>query len=85
MWSVTWQRTQFAGIDGSPKARYHAVVDDKKLDDFYIEASRAGVELSGKLQITTFPDLNPFAKALADAWRDHQKWKPRITSTLSGH
>jgi hypothetical protein len=82
--AMKFSRVQFTQIDGEPKSRY-TLEGDERLDPFCIEASRAGVELKNDLAITKNEDMQPFAKAVADAWKDHLKFKPKLSKTLSGH
>ena len=78
-------RKKFNGIDGRPKTHHALVVPEGEESPFHIEASAAGIVIKGTLEITTFNDQRPFAKAVADAWVDHTKFKPKFASTLSGH
>lgn len=74
---------KMSGIDGQAKVVFTLV--EPAISTFQIEASRQGVKLRGELELTQFVDLQPFAKAVTDAWREHLKLVPKISKTLSGH
>jgi hypothetical protein len=86
-------RTSFVGLEGRVvRFTLAKQFDDKKKltvqdegSDFYIEASRAGVRVKGDMRIDDFMHLDPFAKAITDAWKEHKKLIPQISTTLSGH
>ena len=87
---LSFQKVPHQTIDGQQKFRFVAVRTESNENSitelgFFIEAGRAGVEMSGKFTISDFKDLQPFAKAVSDAWREHQRLLPKITRTLSGH
>ncbi len=74
-------RTKLDSLMGYTVVRY----TPKDNDGFFFEASRKGVKLKGEIEVTEFTDLQPLAKALSDAWRDHKKLIPKIEKTLTGH
>jgi hypothetical protein len=81
---MEWVRTRFDGLDGLPKYRY-SPKDQGTTPEFWIEASRKGVELKGNLVLAQYADLQPFAKAIGDAWKDHRKFMPNLGANLAGH
>lgn len=56
-------------------------VVEHRIDGFAIVASKEGVSVSGlSPTFKTENDLDDFAKAVADAWRDHLKLKPKLAT-----
>lgn len=54
---------------------------------FTIKCSSSGMTFEGNMskEIVTHSDLQAFAKAVAEAWSEHQKLAPKIVSSLAGH
>lgn len=53
---------------------------------FDIAANIEGVVLSGiSPALDSYGELNDFAKALSDAYKDHLTLKPKIVTNISGH
>lgn len=52
---------------------------------FSLLASREGVLVRGAIKFESNADLQAFAKALSDAWKDHLSLKPKIVTSLAGH
>ncbi len=53
---------------------------------FEIVASRRGIEFRGESpHLESVGDLDIFAKAVGDAWKDHLALLPKLATTLSGH
>ena len=87
---LVFRKTKYDSLDGSTKCRYKAFDESQEMPsqeiDFYIEASRAGIVIHGELPVEDRAKLEPFAKAVSDAWSDHKKFKPQIVTTnLAGH
>lgn len=81
---LKFKRVQFSGIDGQPKTR-QVEVKEAGIDGFSIEASGVGIKVKGEMTITMREDLQPFAKAVADAWKDHVAFRPKLNTNLAGH
>lgn len=81
---MEWVRTKIDGLDGLPKYRY--TIKEQGLNpEVFVEGSRKGVELKGNLVLSRYEDLQPFAKAIGDAWKDHKKLMPNLKANLAGH
>jgi hypothetical protein len=77
---LKFSKNKFDTLDGSVKVRNTS--DD---GHFFLEASRAGVHISGELDFTSLADLETFAKTMADTWKEHTRLKPKIETSLAGH
>lgn len=73
-------KTKFDALDGKTVVAY--TTEDSA---FAIKASKAGVSFQGELTIEDQSELQQFAKLLSDAWTDHRKLVPKLSTTLSGH
>jgi hypothetical protein len=53
---------------------------------FAIRADKQGIRFLGDSPyLENQEELQEFAKLVADAWREHHKLKPRLTTNLAGH
>ena len=60
--------------------------DDGSIQPFQIIASSAGVTFDGlSSTLESRAELDQFAKAVADAWKEHEALKPKILRSLAGH
>lgn len=73
-------KTKYDALDGKVIVAY--TTEDSA---FTIKASRAGVSFQGELMIEDMGGLQQFAKLMSDAWTDHRKLVPKLSTTLSGH
>lgn len=57
---------------------------EHKLEDgeFILKASLSGVGMSGPLTLASDDDLQDFARALSDAWKDHMLLKRAVVKSL---
>ncbi len=55
-------------------------------DPFTMIATGSGIRMQGRSRVIyTMEDLQSWAKAVDDVYREHQTLKPKLSATLSGH
>lgn len=87
---MKFTRTKFTTLDGSTKVRFdldHGDTPKEEQVEFYMDATRSGIEFKGHLKMKTMDDLQKFASQIDKVWRDHLSLKKggQIVSTLAGH
>jgi hypothetical protein len=80
---MKFKREKVPNLMGEAEVRFTEEPKEDQQDAPYpplqITASKRGVFLSGNSTwIEGMDDLQSFAKAMSDAWRDHVKLKPQI-------
>lgn len=74
-------KTKIDGLDGLTKVRFRVEGND----EFQLQADRRTVEIQGTLHIGSMPELEAFAQMMSQAWTEHTKLKPKLSTNLSGH
>lgn len=72
--------TKFDSLDGKTVVGFTS--EDSS---FSMRASRQGVEVQGVIVLTSQSELQEFAKLMSDAWTQHRKLMPNLTTNLAGH
>lgn len=85
-----FQRRKATSIEHGPVYIHELVIEGVGLAPgekaiFSITASRSGIKLDGVLHLGNQSELRDFAKLISDAFKDHQKLKPHLSATPSGH
>jgi hypothetical protein len=78
---MKFERKKISALTGNTEV--HFSLDSS---DFKIIADQSGIRLRGESPtLYENEELQSFAKAVSDAFKDHLKLKPKLVSTLSGH
>jgi predicted Zn-dependent protease with MMP-like domain len=84
--SAKYNREKKDSLLGETVVEFREVNDAAEETGFKIIGSPRGVELSGSSSVfTSNSDLQLFAKAVSDAWREHEKLRPKIIASIAGH
>lgn len=78
----TFTKTKHSGLDGKTVVGW---VEDQS--DFQVRATMEGVWFQGmmKMKLSTMAELQDFAELISEAWAEHAKLKPRITTSFNDH
>lgn len=78
---VKFNKDKYTRLDGTTVFTFTA--DEIEAQPFRITCDRGGINFSGTLKrpLGRRHDLNEFAKLITDAWAEHLKLAPKISST----
>ncbi len=69
---MKFEKVDHKRFDGTKVIRYQAKGDDGTDLGLSLEATFQGVVMKGDLTFEQYEQLEPFAKAFTDAWKDHK-------------
>lgn len=77
---VSYVKTKFNGIDGKTKVGW---AEDGS--DFEVRADQSGVYFQGKMKtpISGMVMLQDFAQLVTEAWKEHDRLRPKITTKVT--
>lgn len=77
---------KYSALDGKTTV---AFIQERKEtgEPFTIKVNQSGMSFSGSMDqpISDKVQLNDLARLIGDAWKEHMKLVPKLTSSLSGH
>lgn len=80
---LTFTKEKISALSGLTEVRFTETssVEERPHDHFMVIADRRGVRMQGRSPILDDEaKLQSYAKAIADAWSEHGKLKPKLES-----
>ncbi len=78
------KQPKFSDMAGKPVVAF-TDADDKGLEAMQIHATPEGVRFTKSPVFHDMEELDAFAEALSQAWREHMRMRPKIVAQASGH
>ncbi len=83
---IKFNRRKMELPEGKIVVYHEHAVAEKSISAFTLVASREGVGFQGdSLVLRDRQELDAFAKALTDAWKDHRSLLPKLIAPGEGH